>query len=540
MVVNSKILVGKDTNTNEEFYLLPNMANRHGVIAGASGSGKTITLKVLAESFSDLGTPVFLADVKGDLAGMCQEGIDSEDMQKRINKFSLNDYGFSYKSFPTEIYDVSREKGLPVRTTISDFGPVLLSHVLELNQVQSDILNVVFKIADDEGLLLLDVKDLKKMIEYVIENSSMFSKEYGNLSKVSLQTIQRSLLSIEQSGFANLFGEPMLNISDFLKTNNVGQGFINVLHSESIITSPRIYGAFMLWLLSELYEQMPEVGDLDKPKIVFFFDEAHLLFKNASKVLLDKITQVTKLIRSKGIGLYFISQSPTDIPDAVLSQLGNKIQHVHRAYSANDRKNLKAIVAGFRTNKDIDLEEIIESLGTGEAVVSLLDEKGAPSIVKFAKILPPQSKMGTIDDTTRDKVIKGSLLYNKYFNEVDRESAYEILFNRANSLNNTDVSNIPNTPNVQNEIEINNSIPIDNSNVTRTSRKTTTTKVKKSALSKATTSVARTTGSSVGREIGRALAKSIFGNNSTMAKNIAGNLGSSIGRNILGNISNFF
>lgn len=540
MFANEKVLIGKDGD--KEFYLLPKMANRHGVIAGGTGSGKTITLKVLAESFSNMGVPVFLADVKGDLAGMCVKGDDTEDMKKRIEKFGLKDYGFDYKAFPTSFFDVNRKKGLPIRTTISDFGPVLLSHVLGLNQVQSDILNVIFKIADDNGLLLLDLKDLKKMLDFVNEHAKDFSKEYGNIPAASLQTILRGIMSLETEGLDNLFGEPMLDINDLLKTNEKGQGFINILHSEMLINQPRVYGALLLWLLSEFYENMPEVGDLPKPKVVFFFDEAHLLFNNASKILLEKITQVTKLIRSKGIGLYFISQSPTDIPDSVLSQLGNKIQHVHRAYSANDRKNLKAIVDGFRENKELNLSDTIESLGTGEAVVSLLDEKGAPSIAAFAKILPPESKMGTIDDSVRDEVVKGSILYGKYGKDIDRDSAYEMLNNDAVRLMKEQQLGFENEGPKANRKALDN----DNDNIEyeeESPKKATKTTAKKSKsekqLASATKSVAKSTGSTVGREIGRALASSIFGSKSTIAKNIGGNIGSALGRNALGTLTSF-
>ena len=350
MFYNDKVLMAK--NGDKEFYMLLNMVNKHGLIAGGTGSGKTITLKVMAESFADAGVPVFLADVKGDLAGMCIEGVDSEDMKKRIEKFKLNDYGFEYKKFTTQFFEINRKFGLPVRTTISNFGPTLLSHIFELNQTQSDVLNVIFKIADDEGLLLLDLKDLKKMIEYVGDHVKDFSSAYGNITKPSLQSILRSMISLEQEGLDLLFGEPEIELYDLIKTDSNGKGIINILHSQSLILSPRVYSAFMLWFISELYENMPEVGDLDKPKFVFFFDEAHILFKDCSKALLKKIDQITKLIRSKGVGIFFITQDPTDIPDTILQQLGNKVQHVHRSYTAKDKRNHKAICDSFRDNKD--------------------------------------------------------------------------------------------------------------------------------------------------------------------------------------------
>ena len=538
MYVNDKILMGKDKD--EEFYIIPKMANRHGLIAGGTGSGKTITLKVMAESFSNAGVPVFLSDVKGDLAGMCEEGIDSDDMKKRIEKFDLNKYGFTYQKFPTQFFEIDRKKGLPVRTTISEFGPTLLSHIFELNQTQSDILNVIFKIADDEGLLLLDLKDLKKLIEYVGDNAKLFSSAYGNITKPSLQAILRAMISLEQEGIENLFGEPELDLSDILKTDANGKGMINILHSQNLILSPRVYSAFMLWLISELYESMPEVGDLDKPKLVFFFDEAHILFKDCSSALLKKIDQMSKLIRSKGIGLYFITQDPTDIPDTILQQLGNKVQHVHRSYTAKDKRNHKAICDSFRDNKDLDISEVLETLGTGEALVSFLDEKGAPNIVKFAKILPPQSKMGTIDDAIRDKVIKSSNIYMKYEKDIDRESAYEMLSKKMEEIKEeadsgkTDAEIRKEEEKKAKELEkrykeeqkaLEKEI--------KQKEKEETKKAKK--LNTAIRSVVRSAGTTIGREATKAISDSIFGSNKT-AKRIAGNLGSAIGRNILGTL----
>ena len=511
MYINEKILVAKDGD--DEFYIIPKMANRHGIIAGGTGSGKTVTLKVLAESFSDIGVPVFLADVKGDLAGTCIVGENTEDMKSRIEKFELNKYNFNYKKYPVEFYDIDRKNGLPVRTTVSEFGPVLFSHILSLNQVQSDLLSVIFKIADDQGLLLLDLKDLKKVLQYVIDNSKELSVEYGNISKVSVQSINRALVALESEGIEYLFGEPDLKISDLIKTDISGQGFINILDSQTLMLKPRVYSAFMLWLLSELYEEMPEVGDLDKPKIVFFFDEAHLLFNDSSKVLIKKIEQMAKLIRSKGIGLYFITQDPNDIPDTILQQLGNKIQHVFRAYTSKDKKNLKAIVDSFRENPSLDLEEIIGNLGKGEAVVSLLDENGIPNIVRKANILPPQSKMGTIDDVTRNNVIKSSMLYTKYNQDIDRESAYEIL-----------------TKELEDRMKTIN----DNENYNKTVNKKTT--KNNSATSKAIKNVLKSSSSSIGRELARSVASGVFGNN-TYAKNVAGNIGSSLFRNIFGTLS---
>ncbi|MBO6134477.1 MAG: DUF853 family protein [Lachnospiraceae bacterium] len=523
MYVNEKVLMAK--SDDKEFYILPKMINRHGLIAGGTGSGKTITLKVMAESLSAMGVPVFLSDVKGDLAGMCLPGADTSDMQERIKKFSLDKYGFTYQKFPTEFFDIDRRKGLPIRTTISNFGPTLLSHIFNLNATQSDILNVVFKIADDQNLLLLDLKDLKKMLEYIADNVKEFSRIYGNITRPSIQSIVRAMVSLESEGIDMLFGEPELSLSDIIKTDANGKGFINILHSESLILRPRVYAAFMLWFMSEVYESMPEVGDLDKPRFVFFFDEAHLLFKDSDSALLKKIDQVTKLIRSKGVGIYYITQDPIDIPDGVLQQLGNKIQHVHRAYTAKDKKNHKAICDSFRENKDIDISEILETLGTGEALVSFLDEKGAPSIVEPVKILPPQSKMGTIDDNERDRVIKSSENFIKYDKEIDRESAYEILTKKIEETEKLYEEEKDKEKIEKEEKSVKKQVENDEKQKRKTEK----------AINTAIKSVARSTGSTIGREITKSLTDSIFGNSSA-AKRIAGNIGSAIGRNFLGTL----
>ena len=530
MYVDGKILIGKDGD--KEFYILPNMANRHGLIAGGTGSGKTITLKVMAESFSNMGVPVFLADVKGDLAGMCVEGENTDDMKKRIEKFSLDKYGFKYQKFPTQFFEISRKKGLPIRTTISNFGPTLLTHIFNLNQTQSDILNLIFKIADDEGLLLLDLKDLKKMIEYVGNNIKDFSSAYGNITMPSINSILRSMISLEQEGIGLLFGEPELELSDIIKTDSDGKGIISILHSAALILSPKVYSAFMLWFISELYESLPEVGDLDKPRLVFFFDEAHLLFNDCPKELLKKIDQMTKLIRSKGVGIYFITQDPTDIPDTILQQLGNKVQHVHRAYTAKDKKNHKAICDSFRENKAIDVSEILETLSTGEALVSLLDEKGAPNIVEFAKILPPQSKMGTIDDATREQVIKASSIYLKYKDDVDRESAYEILNKKVEeSAAAIEAGEAKLTKEQEKELKARQK-ELEKEEKTKAKE---TDKLNKK-INTAIKSVARSTGSTLGREVTKTLTDTIFGSNNTATKRVLGNVGAALGRNILGTL----
>ena len=425
MYSENKIWIAK--SGEERCEILTKMANRHGLIAGATGTGKTITLKVLAESFSDAGVPVFLADVKGDLAGMCRPGIDSEDMQKRIEKFGLAEAGFDYHAYPTTFWDILGKQGLPLRTTVSEFGPLLFARILELNKTQSDLLDIVFRIADDEELLLLDLKDLRAMLNFVEEHAAEYRPIYGNISKASIGVIMRSLVALEDRGADLFFGEPAIDIHDWFTTDAQGRGMINILDSTSLINDPMIYSTFMLWLLTELFEIMPEVGDPEKPKMVFFFDEAHLLFKSAPKALLDKIEQVMKLIRSKGIGVFFITQNPSDIPGGVLAQLGNKIQHALRAYTPAEQKGIRAAASSFRVNPEFDTATVLQELKTAEAIVSFLDEDGAPTICKKAKILPPQSQMGPIDDITRQAAILAGGLRDKYATMIDRDSAYEVL-----------------------------------------------------------------------------------------------------------------
>lgn len=414
-------------NTGEKLCILPAMANRHGLIAGSTGSGKTISLKVLAESFSDAGVSVMLADVKGDLAGMCEKGEDSSDINERVHKLKLDEAGFSYKAFPVRFWDVYAQSGLALRTTVTEFGPLLLSRLLELNQIQSDILNIVFQIADDEGLLLIDIKDLKAMLNYVSQNSKRYVQDYGNISSQSINAIIRSLAVLEQRGGDMFFAEPALDIEDWFKTDENSRGFINILDSSSLINDSLTYSTFMLWLLSEFFEKLPEAGDLKKPKMVLFFDEAHLLFKDIPKALMQKIEQVMKLIRSKGIGVYFISQSPKDIPDEILAQLGNKIQHSLRAYTPAEQKVLKAAAASYRANPGFDTFKSISELAVGEALVSFIEADGSPSVVSRAYILPPQSKIGTVDSQLRKSIIDSDILNKKYFQTFDRDSAYEFL-----------------------------------------------------------------------------------------------------------------
>ena len=411
--------------SDKNLFLLPAMANRHGLIAGATGTGKTITLKVMAESFSDMGVPVFLADVKGDLSGMCRPGVETEDMQRRIERFGIE--GWEYKSYPTRFWDIFGEKGIPVRVTVSEMGPTLLGRLLNLTEIQTGVLNIVFRVADEHGLLLLDLKDLRAMLQFVGENRAEFTTMYGNVSAASVGAIQRALLAFEDEGGEQFFGEPELDIRDWMRTGPYGRGYINILSSQRLIQSPKTYATFLLWMMTELFERLPEVGDLEKPRMIFFFDEAHLLFTDAPKALVQKIVQVVKLIRSKGVGIYFISQSPSDIPNDVLAQLSNKVQHALRAYTPSEQKSIRAAAKAFRANPAFDTETALTELGVGEALVSFLDENGIPGIVERAKILPPQSMMGIADEGAVRSVIVSDEFDLKYREDQDRESAFEVL-----------------------------------------------------------------------------------------------------------------
>ena len=424
MLQDGKLLIGVG---EQPAYLLPNMANRHGLICGATGTGKTVTLKVMAESFSALGVPVFLADVKGDLAGCARTGERSEAIDRRLSKLGLDPEEFDYHPFPVRFWDVFGRMGHPVRTTVSEMGASLLARLLDLTEVQTGVLSIVFRVADDKGWLLIDLKDLRAMVAYVSEHAQELTQEYGNVSRQSAGAIQRALLQLEDAGGELFFGEPDIQISDWFACDEKGRGYLNILHCEKLYQSPLLYSTFLLWLLAELFEQLPEVGDPEKPKLVFFFDEAHLLFKGAPRALVDKVEQVVKLIRSKGVGVYFITQQPSDIPDAVLAQLGNKVQHALRAYTPNEQKAVRAAAQGFHPNPNFDTREAILDLGTGEALVSFLDEKGRPSVVERATILPPQSRMGPIEDSRREAEIRYDELFGKYETAVDNESAYEII-----------------------------------------------------------------------------------------------------------------
>lgn len=476
MYKNGNILIGK--NEEKDAYLLLNKANRHGLITGASGSGKTITLKVLAESFSAAGVPVFLSDVKGDLAGTINEGILNDNIKSRIESLNIDD--FEIKKFPITFLDVYGKNGCPIRTTIENIGAMLLARMLDLSDAQEGVLAIVFKIAQDEGLELIDLNDLKAMLTYVGEKRKEYSLTYGNVTLQSIGSIQRNILSLETEGGNFFFGLPAFNIKDLMHFDvNNGYGNINILDAQTLFQKPILYATFMLWLLNSLYNELPEVGDLDKPKLVFFFDEAHLLFDSMPDHLIKQIIQIVKLIRSKGIGLYFISQSPGDIPDEILAQLGNRIQHVLRSYTTSDEKVIKAAATSFRKNDNFNIEDAIKTLKTGEALISLQNEDGEPSITDKYMILPPQSMMGSIEDNERLSYIKTTWLYGKYEEKLKYTSTYDILMEKMKKDSKQETKN----------------------------KKTTT---KKSTMEKATERMITNTASSFGRKLGNSLFKSLF------------------------------
>jgi uncharacterized protein len=419
------ILVGKSGKS--DLFLLPALANRHGLITGATGTGKTVTLQALAQNFSALGVPVFMADVKGDLSGLAKSGGGNAKIAERVKTLKAK---VSYEACPVAFWDVYGRSGHPVRATVSDMGPLLLGRMLGLNEVQEGVLSMVFKIADDRGLLLLDLKDLRAMLEHVGDNAAQFKTEYGNVSGATIGTIQRGLLALESQGAAQFFGEPMLDIGDLMQLRG-GQGVVNVLAADKLMSSPKLYSTFLLWLLSELFEHLPEVGDPEKPKLVFFFDEAHLLFDEAPKALLDRIEQVVRLIRSKGVGIYFVTQNPLDLPESVLGQLGNRVQHALRAFTPKDQKAVRSAAQTLRPNPKLDAERVITALEVGEALVSCLDEKGSPKMVERAFIVPPGSQIGPITEAERVQLVRSGALFGKYETPIDRESAYEKLKGRA-------------------------------------------------------------------------------------------------------------
>ena len=423
------IIAKKTTNTQQDVVLHSKFANRHGLIAGATGTGKTVTLKVLAESFSRLGVPVFLADAKGDVSSLAQAGASNPKFDERIKSLGIDSIPFA--ASPVVFWDLFAEQGHPIRTTITEIGPLLLARMLNLNDTQEGVLSAVFRIADDQGMLLIDFKDLKAMIGYVSEHAAEFKAEYGNLSPASLGAIQRNLLALADQGGDQFFGEPSLNILDFIQTDSNGHGYINILAADKLMNTPKLYATFLLWMLSELFEQLPEVGDMDKPKLVFFFDEAHLLFDNASAALQEKIEQVVRLIRSKGVGIYFVTQNPLDLPESVLGQLGNRVQHALRAFTPKDQKAVKTAADTFRANPEFKVEQAITELAVGEALISCLDEQGTPQVVQRAWVMPPYSSFSPISLEQRQALISQSIVAGIYEKRLDRESAFELLQNKV-------------------------------------------------------------------------------------------------------------
>ncbi len=486
-------------------YLEPGMANRHGLIAGATGTGKTVTLKVLAESFSDMGVPVFLADIKGDLSGMSCPGQETKHIRRSIDAMGIEN--FDYTAYPVRFWDVYGKKGLPVRTTISEMGPELLARLLGLNDTQSGILRIVFRIADAQGLLLIDLKDLRSMVQYVGDNAREFKLTYGNISPQSIGAIQRSLLTLEDEGGDLFFGEPDLDLADWMDWDEAGKGVMNILECGELFQHPLLYSTFLLWMLSELYEMLPEAGDLEKPKLAFFFDEAHLLFSGAPKALVEKVEQVVRLIRSKGVSVWFITQVPSDLPDSVLGQIGNRVQHALRAYTPRDQKALRAAAQSFRENPNFDTQEVLQALGVGEALVSLLDEKGIPTIVEKAGILPPRSSMNAVEDADIRQNVKQNPLYQKYFKAQDRESAYEELTQLREEAE-EEARELEEQERKEAERERREAEREAKRRKSSSSRRTTSTRKKSSVLDKAMSSAANT----IGREIGRSLIRGILGN----------------------------
>jgi len=488
--------------------LLPNKANRHGLITGATGTGKTITLQTMAEGFSRLGVPVFMADIKGDLTGISQTGSPQPKLAKIIQERGLPEP--AYQAFPTTLWDVFGEQGHPVRATVSDLGPLLLSRMLNLNETQAGVLQLVFKIADDDGLLLLDMKDLRAMCQDVGDNASHYTTEYGNISAASIGAIQRGLMQIEQQGGEKFFGEPMLNIADFMQTDAKGQGVVNILAADKLMNAPRLYATFLLWLLSELFETLPEVGDLDKPKMVFFFDEAHLLFNDAPKVLLERIELVVRLVRSKGVGVYFVTQNPLDIPDSVLAQLGNRVQHALRAFTPRDQKAVKSAADTMRANPGLDIGTAITELAVGEALVSFLDDKGRPCVTERVFVLPPSSQIGPITPAQRQALLAESLVAGVYEKAVDRDSAFEAIKGRvqtrqppakAEAGTPTSPTSVPGAPtgSATPERSIFDSIGDMLGGGTRRSR------------TSVGEQLARSAASSIGREVGRQIIRGVLG-----------------------------
>ena len=509
----SPILIARG---DADCFLLPSMANRHGLIAGATGTGKTVTLQTLAESFSAIGVPVFLADIKGDLTGISQPGATNPKVLDRVRQLKLEDFGPI--ACPVTLWDVFGAQGHPVRSTISEMGPLLLSRLLQLNETQEGVLHLVFKIADENGLLLLDLKDLRSMLQYVGDTASEFTTQYGRISAASIGTMQRSLMMLEQQGAEKFFAEPALNLDDLLQTDSQGRGVVNIVAADKLMQSPRVYATFLLWLLSELFENLPEVGDVQKPKLVFFFDEAHLLFNEIPAPLLEKIEQVVRLVRSKGVGIYFVTQNPCDIPDQVLGQLGNRVQHALRAFTPRDQKAVKAAAETFRVNPSLDTETVLTELGVGEALVSFLDERGQPSIVQRAFICPPKSQLGPITVAQRQELMRTSVVAGVYEAAVDRESAYERLQSALGtppSASATKTGQPPTSPEEGGFFSRffgggNAPAPIAPLPGTGSARKSSR-RESESLMTAAAKSAARSIGSSMGREIMRGVFGNVFG-----------------------------
>lgn len=491
-----KILIGKG---KEENYLLLDKLNRHGLISGATGSGKTVTLKVIAENLSNFGIPSILADVKGDLANISKEGSMNDNIKKRLDAIDVDD--FDFMSFPVTMWDIYDEGGLPLRVTISEMGPLMLSNIMGLNDTQSGVLNIVFKVADKNGLLLIDLKDLKQVINFVNDNRADISREFGNVSSQSLGAISRKLLYIEDNGGDLLFGEPAIDINDFLRSDENGKGVVNILKADKLISNPLLYSMLLLYLLSEIYETFPEVGDLDKPKLVFFFDEAHLLFKDTPKVLHDKIIQIVRLIRSKGVGIFFITQNPLDIPEEVSSQLSNRIIHQLRAYSPKELKAINAISDTFRQDGTFDIKDELISLRTGEAIVSFADESGAPTMADKSIIMPPRSSFSSLSEDEYTSLIENSKLYTKYKDPIDRESAYEILTAKIEKDKGNEEGDFDSWRSKKNASK--------GSTDKESSQKKTSSRKKKSNLDKGIDSMLSTFSRSIGREIARGILGSL-------------------------------
>jgi DNA helicase HerA-like ATPase len=486
-------------------FLLPKMSNRHGLIAGATGTGKTVTIHAIAEQFSRIGVPVFVADVKGDLAGISQAGGDNQKVAERVQQLGLAD--FQYEAAPVIFWDLYGKLGHPIRATVSEMGPLLLSRLLNLSDAQSGVLQLVFRYADDNGLLLLDLKDLRSLLQYIGDNRKDVQTSYGNVSPQSVGAIQRSLLTLEEAGGDKIFGEPAISLSDFMRTDQQGRGYINILASEQLINSPLVYATFLLWLLSELFETMPEVGDPEQPKLVFFFDEAHLLFTDCPEALQDKIEQVIRLIRSKGVGVYFISQNPLDVPDIVLGQLGNRVQHALRAFTPRDQKAVRSAAETFRPNPKFAVEQVITELGTGEALTSFLEEKGAPGVVERAFVVPPRSRIGVITPEERAKVVNWSPVQGQYETPVDRESAYELLKVKAERAAQAAEA----AKAAQEQAKADAEFQKQQEKQARTSSRSRRSSSRDTSLETVARSAARSAGNSIGREIARGILGSLFG-----------------------------